>query len=78
MNSELLESLKSIAEGIGTALSPLPKIWRDSDPDRYWVAYSNGSVDSYVTYPQAEKYCQKNKCTIIESYKIMKFNIKKK
>ena len=78
MNNELLEALKSIAEGIGTALSPLPKIWRDADPDRYWVAYSNGVTDDYVTFPMAEKYCLKHNCTIIESYKIMKFVVKKK
>lgn len=78
MSNELIDALKSITEGLGTALSPLPKIWRDGDPDRYWVVYSDGCVDSYVTYPQAEKYCLKHNCTIIESYKIMKFNIKKK
>ena len=78
MDEKIIDALKSITEGIGTALSPLPKIWRDGDPDRYWVAYSNGTVDDYVTYPMVEKYCQKNNCTIIESYKILKFTIKKK
>lgn len=77
MDDKLLEALKSIAEGIGTALSPLPKIWRDGDPPRFWVAYSNGRVDDYITYPQAEQYCKKHNCSIIESYQIMKFTIKK-
>ena len=77
MDDKLLDALKSIAEGIGTALSPLPKIWRDGTPPRFWVAYSDGNTDSYVTTPEAEKYCLKNNCTIVESYQIMKFNIKK-
>lgn len=78
MDDKIMDALKSITEAIGTALSPLPKIWRDSDPPRFWVAYSNGRVDDYVTYPQAEKYCLEHNCSIVETYQIMKFNIKKK